>query len=188
MLNFSRRASVIWGVKRIYENLWKKLKISTMKLECQWFHASYITFVCLLALSVCYVTVRVDANPGLKIWLRISIKKRVRNFCDFSHEKSMASKQINQLYKMSYLQVIKTKMVKNKKATKIDEIFTVDLKVTTYCQIDGEDFVNFCGLLRKRKLKLRPFILNRTFSQWNQSVSEKKIFIWEKIKSKVRYK
>ena len=37
-------------------------------------------------------------------------------------------------------------------ATKIDKIFTVDLTVTTYCQIDGEDFVNFCGLLRKREL------------------------------------
>ena len=40
----------------------------------------------------------------------------------------------------------------SKKATKIDEIFTVDLTVTTYCQINGEDFVNFCGLLRKREL------------------------------------
>ena len=40
----------------------------------------------------------------------------------------------------------------SKKATKIDKIFTADLTVTTYCQIDGEDFVNFCGLLRKREL------------------------------------
>ena len=39
----------------------------------------------------------------------------------------------------------------SKKATKIDEIFTVNLTVTTYCQIDGDDFVNFCGLLRKRE-------------------------------------
>ena len=37
----------------------------------------------------------------------------------------------------------------SKKATKVDEIY---LTVTTYCQIDGEDFVNFCGLLRKREL------------------------------------
>ena len=36
----------------------------------------------------------------------------------------------------------------SKKATKIDEIFIVDLTVTTYCcQIGGEDFVNFCGFL-----------------------------------------
>ena len=39
-----------------------------------------------------------------------------------------------------------------KKATKFDEIFTIDVTVTTYCQIDGEDFVNFSGLLRKRVL------------------------------------
>ena len=39
-----------------------------------------------------------------------------------------------------------------KKATKIDEIFTVDLTLCSKCQIDGEDFVNFCGLLRKHKL------------------------------------
>ena len=44
------------------------------------------------------------------------------------------------------------KFMFSKKATKIDKIFTVDLMVTTYCQIDGEDFVNFCGLLRKREL------------------------------------
>ena len=36
----------------------------------------------------------------------------------------------------------------------MDEIFTVDLTITTYCQIDGEDFVHFCGLLRKRELYL----------------------------------
>ena len=44
------------------------------------------------------------------------------------------------------------KFVFSKKATKFDEIFPVDLTLTTYCQIDGEDFVNFCGLLRKHEL------------------------------------
>ena len=44
------------------------------------------------------------------------------------------------------------KFMFSKKATKIDEIFTVDLTLTTYCQIDSEDFVNFCGLFRKREL------------------------------------
>ena len=43
------------------------------------------------------------------------------------------------------------------KATKIDEIFTVDLTVTTYCQIVDEVFVNFCGLLRKRELYHKIF-------------------------------
>ena len=41
------------------------------------------------------------------------------------------------------------KFMFSKKATKIDEIFTVDLTVTTYCQIDDEDFVNFCGFSEK---------------------------------------
>ena len=44
------------------------------------------------------------------------------------------------------------KFIFSKKATKIDKIFTVDLTLTTYCQIDGEDFVNFCVLLRKHEL------------------------------------
>ena len=44
------------------------------------------------------------------------------------------------------------KFVFSKKATKIDEIFTVDLTVCSKCQIDGEDFVKFCGLLRKHEL------------------------------------
>ena len=40
----------------------------------------------------------------------------------------------------------------SEKATKIEEIFTVNLTVTTYYQIEGEDFVNFRGLLRKYEL------------------------------------
>ena len=44
------------------------------------------------------------------------------------------------------------KFVFSKKATKIEEIFTVYLTLTTKCQIDSEDFVNFSGLLRKHEL------------------------------------
>ena len=40
----------------------------------------------------------------------------------------------------------------SKKATKIDEHFAVDLTLFRKFQIDGEDFVDFCGLLRKHKL------------------------------------
>ena len=39
----------------------------------------------------------------------------------------------------------------SKKATKIDKIFTVDLTLCNKCQIYGEDFINFCGLLRKHE-------------------------------------
>ena len=38
------------------------------------------------------------------------------------------------------------------KATNIVEIFTNDLTLCGKCQIGGEDFVNFCGLLRKGEL------------------------------------
>ena len=46
-----------------------------------------------------------------------------------------------------WVKKIVVKFVFSKKATKFDKIFTVDLTLTTYCQIGGEDFVNFCGLL-----------------------------------------
>jgi len=39
-----------------------------------------------------------------------------------------------------------------KKATQKDEVFNVVLTLCSKFQIDGEDFVNFCGLLRKYKL------------------------------------
>ena len=44
------------------------------------------------------------------------------------------------------------KSVFSKKATKFDKIVTVDLTLTAYCQMDGEDFFNFSGLLRKNEL------------------------------------
>ena len=44
----------------------------------------------------------------------------------------------------------------SKKATKIDKIFNADLILCSKCQIDSEDFVNFCGLLRKHELYLSP--------------------------------
>ena len=39
-----------------------------------------------------------------------------------------------------------------KKTTKIDEIFTVDLTLCSKRQINGEDFLNFHGILRKYEL------------------------------------
>ena len=41
------------------------------------------------------------------------------------------------------------------KATQFEKIFTIGLKLCSKCQIDSEDFVNFCGLLRKHELYLR---------------------------------
>ena len=44
------------------------------------------------------------------------------------------------------------KLIFSKKATQIDKIFTINLTFTIWCQIINEDFVNFCGLLRKYEL------------------------------------
>ena len=60
----------------------------------------------------------------------------------------MLDKNVQELGTLSSI----LKFVFSKKATKFDKIFTVDLTLTTYCEIDGEDFVNFCGLLRKNEL------------------------------------
>ena len=48
----------------------------------------------------------------------------------------------------AYLYDFCKQFVFSKKATKIDEIFTVDLTLT----IDGEDFVKFYGLFGKHEL------------------------------------
>ena len=45
------------------------------------------------------------------------------------------------------------KFMFSKKATKIDEIFIVNLTLCSKCQIGG-DFVNLCGLLGKHELFL----------------------------------
>ena len=47
---------------------------------------------------------------------------------------------------------VRVKFMFSKKATKIEEIFTVDLTLCSKCQIDIKDFANFCGLLRKHEL------------------------------------
>ena len=50
----------------------------------------------------------------------------------------------------------------SKKATKIDEI------VFSNSQIDGEDFVNFCGLLRKRELYVKFYYKEQTIQILNK--------------------
>ena len=44
------------------------------------------------------------------------------------------------------------KFMFSKKATKNAKIFTLDLTICSKCQIEGEDFINFGGLLRKYEL------------------------------------
>ena len=60
----------------------------------------------------------------------------------------------------------------SEKATKIDKIFTINLTVCSNRQIDGEDFFNFCALLRKPELYDRiAFYCNNSAIIWG-------IFMW----------
>ena len=55
------------------------------------------------------------------------------------------------------------KFIFSKKATKFDEIFTIDLTLYSKCQIDGEDFVNFCGFLENMNftyVAMVSFVIN----------------------------
>ena len=56
---------------------------------------------------------------------------------------------------------ILVKFLFSKKSTKINETFTVDLTLCRKCQIDGEDFIIFCGLLTNHKLTLQCNHLKR---------------------------
>ena len=47
------------------------------------------------------------------------------------------------------------KFMLSKKTTEFDEIFTVDLTLCGKCQINSEDFVNFCNLLRNYELYVK---------------------------------
>ena len=52
------------------------------------------------------------------------------------------------------LKLFLLKFMFSKKATKIDEIFTINLMLCSKRQIDNEDFINFLGLLREYELYL----------------------------------
>ena len=53
----------------------------------------------------------------------------------------------------------KVKFMFSKKYSKLTEIFTVDLTLCSKCQIDGEDFISFCGLPRKHELYHQQIIV-----------------------------
>ena len=74
------------------------------------------------------------------------------------------------------------KFMFSKKVAKFDEIFTVNLTLCSKCQIDSEDFFNFCGLHRKHELDQPTFI---TFP--NLSIILNYNFDFEVVGSKTFY-
>ena len=61
-------------------------------------------------------------------------------------------KNIDMLSTYIIVASVQLKFIFSSKDTKFDEIFTVNLTLCSKCQIDGEDFVDFFGLLRKHEL------------------------------------
>ena len=51
--------------------------------------------------------------------------------------------------------ISRLKFMFSRKATKFDKIFTINLTLCSKCQINHEDSVNFCGLLRKHEQDLK---------------------------------
>ena len=66
----------------------------------------------------------------------------------------------------------------SKKATKIVKIFTVELPLFSKCQIDGKDYINFCGLLRIHELYLYT----------NRNILVYPLELWSKQRVKVLLK
>ena len=77
---------------------------------------------------------------------------------------------------------VRVKFMFSKKATKFDKIFTVDLTLCSRIQIDGEDFVNFCGLLRKQELYTdSPFSICDILKKVSRTMFAKNTFAKEQI-------
>ena len=72
------------------------------------------------------------------------------NYCKNKFEQKKEKSTIPQFFLSSGLS--KLKFTFSKTATKIDKIFTINLTLCSKCQMDGEDFIKFCGLLGKHKL------------------------------------
>ena len=91
--------------------------------------------------QICHFT---DAEGKSGLWYMVQVAGHLLNPVGSEFSATFVGRLVTTL--------IQVKFMFSMKATKIDKIFTVDLTVTTYCQIVGEGFVNFCGLLRKREL------------------------------------
>ena len=81
-----------------------------------------------------------------------------------TNEKSESTRLLKKLKLRPYCSIQSNiigvvKFMFSKKAKKIEEILTVYLTLYNKCQIDGEDFVNFCGLLRKHKVYATTLII-----------------------------
>ena len=73
-----------------------------------------------------------------------------------------------------FIQVSQVNFMFSKKTTKFDKNFTIDLTLYSKCQIDDEDFVHFCGLLRKHELFFNIQENSENFIQKNKALFSQK--------------
>ena len=73
-----------------------------------------------------------------------------------------------------FIQVSQVNLMFSKKTTKFDKNFTIDLTLYSKCQIDDEDFVNFCGLLREHELFFNIQENSENFIQKNKALFSQK--------------
>ena len=98
-----------------------------------------------------YFSTRKEKSSSVLLWnVMYHIEKHVH--IGFS-KKRMVYKIKQQCFEKVHLRRKNLlKFMFSKKATKIDELFTIDLKLCSQCQINGEYFVDYCCLLRKHEL------------------------------------
>ena len=86
-------------------------------------------------------------------WLKFIYSEKASRFCEIFPLLLTAVHTVKSKGKISQNFVAFSdymdKFVLFKKAIKFEKIFTGDLTLSSKCQIDREDFVNFCSLLGK---------------------------------------
>ena len=73
-----------------------------------------------------------------------------------------------------------SKFMFSKKVRKFEKIFTVDLTLCSKCQIHGENFVNFYGLLRKHELyQAELIIFSSHFHSYSTKIMSFVVYPWK---------
>ena len=86
-------------------------------------------------------------------WFTYSFRDQVKAFIKVNdaENQTLIATKATYVYQVHTINSL-IKFMLSKKATKIEEIFIVDLTLCSKRQIDSEDFVYFRGLLRKYQL------------------------------------
>ena len=141
--------------RKYFNTLWWSAKSRDWRHPLNFWHFHACIFQCFFAAC----TIRSLAQWVLLFFISRSISflrtlLNINGELDSNFREGVFSSQILLNYPVIFHLWTGTQNLNHKvcmKATKIDEIFTVDLTLCSKFQNYGEDFVNFCGLLRKHE-------------------------------------